>query len=83
VAREQPPAVNHTWAVDFVHDALSDGRRFRALTVIDEYSRECLAIEVGASLPGERVSQVLPGYASCGRCQASFVPITDRSFAGG
>src|SRR5208282_6722525 len=59
VAREQPTTINHTWAVDFIHDALSDGRRFRALTVIDEYSRECLAIEVGAALPGERVSQVL------------------------
>src|SRR5579863_3430671 len=41
---EQPPTMNHTWAVDFVHDGLSDGRRFRALTVIDEYSQECLAI---------------------------------------
>jgi hypothetical protein len=33
-----------------VYNALSDGRRFRALAVIDEFSRECLAIEVGASL---------------------------------
>jgi len=74
VAREQPPAVNHTWAVDFVHDALSDGRRFRALTVIDEYSRECLAIEVGASLPGERVSQVLQRL-----CELRAVPSVIRS----
>ncbi len=59
VAREQPPAINHTWAIDFVHDALSDGRRFCALTAIDEFSRECLAIEVDASLTGERVTRVL------------------------
>jgi putative transposase len=59
VVRERPAAINHTWAVDFVHDAQCDGRRFRALTVIDEWSRECLAIEVGASLTGERVTSVL------------------------
>ena len=74
VAREQPPGVNHTWAVDFVHDALSDGRRFRALTVIDEFSRECLAIEVGASLTGDRVSQVLHRL-----CELRAVPIIIRS----
>ena len=59
VVRERPAAINHTWAVDFVHDGLFDGRRFRALTVIDEFSRECLAIEVGTSLTGERVIRVL------------------------
>jgi len=59
VVREQPPGVNHTWTVDFVHDALRNGRRFRAFNVIDEFSPECLAIEVGASLPGVRISQLL------------------------
>lgn len=34
--RERPQAINHTWAVDFVHDALLGGRRLRALVVIDE-----------------------------------------------
>ena len=74
VAREQPPTINHTWAVDFVHDGLSDGRRFRALTVIDEFSRECLAIEVGASLTGERVTRVLQRL-----CELRAVPIVIRS----
>jgi len=46
VVRERAQAINHAGAVDFVHDGLLDGRRFRALTVIDEWSRECLAIEV-------------------------------------
>ena len=59
VVREQPTAINHTWEVDFVHDALCDGRRFRALTVIDEWMRECLAIEVGASLTSERITGAL------------------------
>ena len=52
-------AENKVWAVDFIHDALLDGRRFRALTVIDEWSRECLAVEAAAALPGERVVWVL------------------------
>jgi len=74
VAREQPSTINHTWAVDFVHDALSDGRRFRALTAIDEFSRECLAIEVDVSLTGERVTRVLQRL-----CELRAVPIIIRS----
>jgi transposase InsO family protein len=52
-------AANQTWALDFVHDRLLDGRGFRALAVIDEWSRESLAIEVDVSLTGERVTRVL------------------------
>ena len=59
VPRERPVAANQTWAVDFIHDSLSSGRRFRAFAVLDEWSRESLAIEVDISLPGERVTRVL------------------------
>jgi putative transposase len=59
VARQAPVAANQAWALDFVHDRLMDGRRLRALTVIDEWSRESLAIEVDVSLTGERVKRVL------------------------
>jgi putative transposase len=45
--------------MDFVMDALFDGRRFRALTLVDNFSRECLEIEVGASLKGEDVVHVM------------------------
>jgi putative transposase len=45
--------------MDFVHDTLSCGRRFRALNIVDAHSRECLAIEVDTSLTGERVVRVL------------------------
>jgi putative transposase len=45
--------------MDFVMDALFDGRRFRALTLVDNFSRECLEIEVGASLKGEDVVRVM------------------------
>jgi len=59
VVRPRPAAANQAWALDFVHDSLIDGRRFRALAVIDEWSRESLAIEVDVSLTGERVIRVL------------------------
>ena len=47
--------INEIWSMDFVADALFDGRRLRALTVVDNYTRECLAIEVGQSLKGDDV----------------------------
>jgi putative transposase len=51
--------VNETWSMDFVVDALFDGRRLRALTIIDNYTCESLAIEVGQSLKGTDVAAVL------------------------
>ena len=60
--REQlPPATtpNDRWSMDFVSDALFDGRRFRALTVVDNFTRECLAIEVDKGIKGEQVVAVL------------------------
>jgi putative transposase len=45
--------------MDFVSDALASGRRLRVLTVVDAFTRECLATEVDTSLPGERVVRVL------------------------
>ena len=50
---------NEKWAMDFVHDSTADGRRFRALVVMDEYTRECPVIEVDRSLGGKRVVSVL------------------------
>jgi putative transposase len=45
--------------VDFIHDSLISGRHFRAFAVLDQWSRESLAIEVDVSLTGERVTRVL------------------------
>jgi putative transposase len=59
VVRQAPEAANQLWSMDFVSDSLAGGRRLRALTVLDEWSRESLAIEVDASLTGERVTRVL------------------------
>lgn len=56
---EHPKKCHELWAMDFVHDSLVDGRSLRALTVLDVYSRQCLAIEVDLSLPAVRVTRVL------------------------
>jgi len=50
---------NHRWSMDFVSDVLATGRRIRALTVVDDYTRECPVIEVDTSLNGMRITQVL------------------------
>ena len=54
---------NQSWSMDFVSDALFDGRKFRALTVVDNHTRECLAIEVAQSLTGDDVVRVLANIA--------------------
>ena len=56
---EVPTKPNHTWSIDFVHDVLENKRRFRAFTIIDDYNREALHIEVDFSLPASRVVYVL------------------------
>jgi len=54
-----PNAINQRWSLDFVSDALGDGRRFRILCVVDNFSRECLAAVVDTSLGGVRVVREL------------------------
>jgi putative transposase len=54
-----PQKPNERWSMDFVTDSIVTGRRFRALAIIDDYSRECPAIEVDTSLGGARVVSVL------------------------
>jgi putative transposase len=50
---------NLRWSMDFMADALADGRVFRTLNIVDDFTRECLAIEVDTSLGGDRVVRVL------------------------
>ena len=50
---------NQRWSVDFMSDQLANGRRFRLFNVVDDFTRECLAVEVDTSLSGERVTRVL------------------------
>jgi putative transposase len=60
--RVPPPAPSRAgerWSMDFMIDTLADGRPFRTLNIVDDFTRECLAIEVDRSLPGARVVRVL------------------------
>jgi transposase InsO family protein len=57
--RRRPEYKNHVWAYDFVQDRTHDGKVFRILTVIDEYSRECLALKVARKLKSVDVLETL------------------------
>ncbi len=61
-----PPltARRQRWSMDFMRDTLADGRPFRTLNIVDDFTRECLAIEVDRSLPGVRVVRVLERLAA-------------------
>ena len=56
---EQPESINQKWSMDFMSDALIDGRKFRTFNLIDDFNREVLAIEADTSLPAKRVVRVL------------------------
>jgi len=63
--RPTPPnGPNHVWAIDFVFDTCADGRQLKCLTVIDEWTRECLAIDVGSGIRAGRVVDVLARLVS-------------------
>jgi len=66
VLRVMLPQAEHAdqrWSMDFVCDSTSTGRRFRALAIVDDYSRECPVLEVNSSIPGARVVDVLDRLA--------------------
>jgi putative transposase len=54
-----PQGPNQRWSLDFLSDALADGRRFRILAIVDDFTRECLALVADTSLPGLRVVREL------------------------
>ena len=59
--------LNECWSMDFVSDQLFDGSKFRALTVVDNYSRKCLAIHAGKSLKGKDVVHVMDVITEYGK----------------
>jgi putative transposase len=63
VLLDQPQRRNQHWSMDFVSDNLYNGRRFRVLTVVDNFSRECPVMEADHSLTGQRVTRVLDRMA--------------------
>lgn len=59
VEMPEPAGLNERWSMDFVQDRIWQGRRFRIFTIVDDFSRESLALEVDTSLGGARVARVL------------------------
>src|SRR3970282_987317 len=60
----EPADAGQVWAYDFVFDACANGQQLKCLTVIDEYTRECLAIDVAGSIRSSRVIDVLAKLVS-------------------
>ena len=65
-----PQGPNQRWSVDFMHDVLADGRRFRIFAVVDDFTRECLALTVDTSISGGRVVRELGRIPSCSAAPA-------------
>ena len=61
----KPDSLNQVWSLDFLSDALSDGRRFRILGVMDQCSRECLTLLADTSIGGVRVVRELDHLIEC------------------
>lgn len=57
-----PEAMNQSWSIDFMHNALVYGRRFRTFNVVDDFNREALAIEIDLNIPAQRVVRVLGSW---------------------
>lgn len=77
-----PTRPNERWSIDFVRDTLGDGRAFRALTIVDDCTREVPAIEVDFSLPGARVVAVLDRLARSRGIPKAIVCDNGPEFAG-
>ena len=58
-ARPELTAANQEWALDFAHDVIAAGRNIRVLSVVDAFTRECLALEVDTGFASRRVTRVL------------------------
>ena len=58
-----PLRPNERWCMDFVQDSLLDGRKFRVLTVVDVFTRECLAVQADSALSGRKVAAILDTVA--------------------
>lgn len=65
--RQSVQHANEQWSMDFVHDTLATGRKFRTLNIIDDATRECLEIAADTSIGGHRVTRILDEVAAQGR----------------
>ena len=60
-----PDGPNQRWSLDFVADALAWGRRFRILAIVDDFTREALALVVDTSIGGRRLARELDALIAC------------------
>jgi putative transposase len=82
VAIALPSSANQRWSMDFVLDTLVAGRCFRTLNIVDDFTRECVAIEVDTSIGGQRVVRVLDRLAETRGLPSCIVIDNGPEFAG-
>lgn len=78
----EPTRPNERWAMDFMVDRLGNGRRFKVLTVLDIFTKECLALELDTSITGPRVTRVLDWLLLMRDCPAVITTDNGPEFAG-
>lgn len=78
----EPKRPNERWAMDFVSDCLSCGRKLKALTILDVFTKECLNITVDTSINGERVTRVLDWLVLTRGCPEVITTDNGPEFAG-
>jgi hypothetical protein len=76
--RLRPERPNHVWSYDFVEDRTHNGRKFRMLNVIDEFTRECLAIRGRPEADVDGRHRPCRTFSSCAACRAMYVRTTVR-----
>lgn len=77
--RLKPEFPNHVWSYDFMFERTHDGRAFRILNVIDEFTRESLAVRVERRLGHEEVQECLPSYSVNAEFRSTSVRTMDPS----
>jgi putative transposase len=78
----RPTAPNQRWSMDFIHDQLANGRRFRCLTLVDDFTRQCLALHVDPSIGGSAVVAVLGQLANSRGLPSSITTDNGPEFTG-
>ncbi len=76
----QPQRRDEIWSMDFVHDSLSDGRKIKCLTLIDQFTRECLLLHADTTIKGKDVARLLTKLKWRGRCPEVLVSDNGSEF---
>jgi putative transposase len=77
-ARQRLSAPDQEWAIDFASDVTASGQRLRIFSVVDAFTRECLALETDTSLPSRRITRVLQRVSPARGGRSFCVPTTGR-----